>query len=294
MKKFYSLCLLSVAALASPLVSTAQTVFAPHGAEWWYEWQGLVIPGSYTHVRVANDSVVGGYNARKVLVESVTDTGGGYQTQVYNSYLVRTDGDQVLRWDPATGAYVIELDFGRPVGATWTTPSCIPGSPFTCSVDSVRQLSVGGAWLRLQYSSTPSGTASPFFCFAQERIGALGSILFPAPICGPGVPEASLVLLSYADGAVRLGTAPLGRAETVQSVALRVAPNPSVSGQFRLEGLADQGVNYEVFDAQGRRVSTGYLTAAGPMVDLTTQGPGLYLLHGTLAGKAFTRRLVRN
>ena len=93
---------------------------------------------------------------------------------------------------------------------------------------------------------------------------------------------------------MQIGPAPvLGHAEPFATTVFSVAPNPSVTGRFHLEGLPNKPVSYVVFDAQGRRIRVGQLTATTPEINLAAEPAGLYLLRGEVSGKAFTRRLIR-
>ena len=296
MKKISTFFLLAASLLGTPATVTAQTVFAPPGAEWWYEWRGMLIYPSFTHFRVVGDSLVGGQLARKVLVEEVTDTGANFSVDSRSYLFVRTTGDDVLSWDPATGAYRLEYRFNRPVGSSWSLLGCTTGGATTYVVDSAVSRTVNGTVLRTQYSSIPGIIGR--HQIAQERIGSAGGLngplLFLRTYCAPGAPEARAGLVSYTDADVQIGTAPvLSRAEPLATMALSVAPNPSVSGRFRLEGITAKLVSYTVFDGQGRRVRAGQLTAAAPEINLAAEPAGLYLLRGVMSGRSFTRRLVR-
>ncbi|MBC7447659.1 MAG: T9SS type A sorting domain-containing protein [Hymenobacteraceae bacterium] len=290
------LLVIMAVAVTGSFSAAAQTVFAPLGAEWWYEWRGLLIPPpSYTHVRVVGDSVVGGYLARKILVEEVADPDSGYQVVYTRQWFVRVDRGEVFRWNATAGTYELELNFERPIGAGWNLPGCTSRSGMTLVLDSVQRVAVGGMSLRQQFYSIQGQAGSGYFP-VLERVGVEGNILFYTPSCGPGPAEAGPVLLSYADSTLRTGTPPpLGRSESPATAAFSVVPNPSASGRFRLEGLTTttKPVRYVVFDGQGRRIRAGQLTVAAPELNLATEPAGIYLLRGEVGGKAFTRRLIR-
>lgn len=291
------LALLTGALLLVGSAADAQTVFAPLGAEWWYQWGGLIIPPvPYTHVSMVGDSIVGGQLAHKLLEEFMVDTGAGYYPTHTTTYFVRTSGDDVLSWDPAAGAYRLEYRFNRAAGDAWQLPGCTSGSSIGFVVDSVVLVTSGNAVLRQQYSSR-SGVAGGGR-IALERVGqsyGLNSpLMFPRPWCMGGPAEAVAELVSYTDSTVRIGTVPvLALAEPLPIARLTLSPNPSATGRFRCEGLPAETISYEVVDAVGRTVSRGQLTAATPNIDLSKQPAGLYLLRGAWRGLPFTRRLVR-
>ncbi len=292
MKKISSLCLLAGGLLGAVAPATAQTVFAPTGAEWWFEWRGMIIPPTpYTHVRVAGDTTLGGYPARKLLVEEIYDTGTGYQVQSIRPWFVRTAGDDVFRWNPSTASYQLEYSFGRPIGDVWAVATCTGTLPLT--LDSIQQQTVGGVALRQQFYGDHTQPNSAYLP-VLERVGIAGTnvILFWEPWCGPSG-EADAIFISYSDAALRIGSVPvLSRVEPLATAALHVAPNPSATGRFRLEGIAAEAVSYAVFDVQGRRVRSGQLTGDSE-VNLAAEPAGLYLLRGEVDGRTFTRRLIR-
>ncbi len=282
--------------LGTPRPAAAQTVFAPLGAEWWYQCGGLTIPPiSYLHARVVGDSVVGGQLAQKIRIEVIRDTGAGNHTAWTNYQFARTVGDDVWSWNTSTGAYQLEYRFGQPAGSSWSVPGCTAGSALDFMLDSVELVSVGNTRLRRQFYSWPAAATNTGISGATflERVGSESHVLFYRLDCGPGPAESGCGLLSYADAQTRIGSPPvLGRTEARLTAQLVVSRNPSATGRFRLEGLTREPVSYEIVDARGRRISNGQLTAAAPEIDLSTKPAGLYLLCGHVRGKAFTRRLI--
>lgn len=302
MKKLYSLLLLVLLALTTRPVA-AQTVFAPAGAEWWFDEAGGWPPPApiVDRARVLGDTVLGGHVARRILVEQLMDTGTGFFVTVFlENIFVRTAADSVFQWDAAGASYRLMYNFGRSVGDQWVGPHCNGQLLVPMMLDSVDQLSVSGQSLRRQFQHplvAPGSTdESTFREFAQpviERFGSMGGLIFPQARCHTDWPDH--LLRAYRDNIVSFGTVPplLGYHEAAATAALTVAPNPSVSGRFQLNGLAARATSYRVFDALGRCVQHGQLRATQTEVNLTDQPAGLYLLRGEVAGQAFTRRLVR-
>ena len=210
-------------------------------------------------------------------------------------------GDQV--WAVTNSTERFYLDFGAGPGFVDSVANCTNGySPQW--IDSVGTETLNGQPVRIQWrrayaragypNPPPTNVLVEYTGAVVERLGYPYAKMFPIPGCttDPEYPE----LAYYHDAALSFGTRPLlvtGLRESAVARALRVAPNPSATGLFRLEGFTDARISYAVLDPQGRRVRAGQLTAAAPELNLTDLPAGLYLLRGAVDGHVFTRRLVR-
>lgn len=284
--------------LAKPTL--AQTVFAPHGAEWWYEERGIMpMPGGpfLDHAYVTGDTLLGGQRARCIALDMLMDTGGGYD--VYSryraAYIVRTSADSVLCWDAPTGRYRLVANFAQGPGDTWAAPGCSGQLTATVVFDSVDQIGLGGRLLRRQHqhpSADPNNQLGLYALPFVERLGASSCLLFSGPVC---MSDGGYYFLhAYRDSTFTYGTSPLGTPGALAAEALTVAPNPAADGHFRISGLTSgTTITGELYDAQGRALRAVRLSAAQPALDLASQPAGLYLLRATVAGRPFVRRLVR-
>ncbi len=307
MKKLF----LTLAVALSALTASAQTVFAPAGAEWWYEQFSIGGPG-YVRAFVAGSMNYQGTPCAVVRL----DQWNGYPTgpgQVQwqhagltnDTLLFATAGDVVLgarKGEPLTPL----LDFSRPVGSAtrMQVPTDCPnwaGEEVDLAIDSLYTLTRQGVALRVQamgaHSLSPAQSGA-YYVFqtyigpVTERLGFPNTLFFPWMICGTDVDTYRLV--SYADTQLTYGTRPtivLATVADLPETALTVAPNPSATGRFQLTGTA---LTYTVFDALGRRVQTGATAPAATELDLSARPAGLYVLRATdAAGRGLTRRLVR-
>jgi hypothetical protein len=302
MKKiFATVALVGAIFLAKPAV--AQTVFAPAGAEWWYEV--LTIGGPYAvHVYAFGDTTLPGHTGSWRCLRSQEfgyNTGGYYPYPGTSAFaFTQVRGDQV--WVVRDSVESLFLDFGLPTAFSDTVAFC-PGGSWSgvgvLTLDSVSTRPWASAPQRVQWwSSTTSGGVGlqPLWRYTgavAERIGYLNALMFPSDQCGscPDYPS----LRYYADNGGSFGQRPTivsGIAESALTRALQLAPNPS-TGRFSINDLAEKLIDYEIVDAKGCQVRRGRLSAANAAVDLSDQPAGMYLLRGTVAGQAFTRRLVR-
>ena len=284
--------------------AAAQTVFAPMGAEWWYDVQSMHGPGvAFAYV---DSSLVGPSSTvqriKRTIFWQVLGT-TSYTTQPMASLYVQQQGDVVVSFSTA-GGFIQQtpfLDFGQTVGDVRTEAiECPQDSMGVIRIDSVGTVTSGAMSLRSQTATARSlgsgmGPITPFYEFAGKRIERLGHLhAFVVPQGQCGTDPDYYTLQYYVDPTMSFGVRPsirvTGMAETAATAALSVAPNPSASGRFRVEGVTG-ATTYAVFDAQGRRVRAGELSSA-PEVDLTDVPAGLYLLRGEVGGQAFTRRLL--
>ncbi len=306
MKKLLLAALLAfLVAVSQPVAAQTPTVFAPSGAEWWYNTN--TISGPYlSRVYVVNDTLLPGLPGSWRVLQSqfYGYLGNGVYTAgsaPQPAGFVQVRGRQV--WASSGQGAVLYVDFAAGPGFVDSIArGCVSGKA-ALRIDSVGTCSYGGNLLVRQYryafafsGANIDSTLNALFTYTGqviERLGYLNAAMFPRPQCGtdPDYPS----LLAYSDGNLRYGVAPvLGlSAESAATRALQPAPNPSANGRFRLSGLVDTAVGYAVFDGRGRRVRAGHLTAASAVIDLGELPAGLYLLRGALDGQAFTRRLVR-
>ncbi len=288
-----------------PRMAAAQTVFAPAGAEWWY--QVTTVGGPYVlRVYAAGDTVLPGHSGVWRSLKSQYygyDRNGGYfpTPDINLRAFTQVRGSQVWAVHVRGTTEQRILDFDARPGSLDTITYCQGSFQYDTAVvniDSVSSQVWGGAQVRVQWHSTipwlPTSPVRQFTGMVAERRGHPYAILLPVEGCGtdPDYPD----LVYYVDNEGSFGQQPRivsGVTETAATRVLQIAPNPSASGRFRLEGLTTEGVAYIVVDAQGRRVSSGQLTAADAEISLRSIPAGLYLLRGEVGKRVFTRRLVR-
>ncbi len=102
----------------------------------------------------------------------------------------------------------------------------------------------------------------------------------------------------YVDNVRIVNLFPVGSGNAGWEASLRVAPNPSPDGHFRvyLRGMKDE-YRLTVFDARGQSV---YSCIAGRStgesvreIDLGDRPDGIYMLHAVTGGKELTKKLVK-
>ncbi len=283
--------------------ATAQTIFAPNGAEWWYDLMTVSCPYA-VRVYAAGDTVLPAHaGAWRVLrAETYLYHISGACFPVAGSYLfafTQVRGNQV--WVAQGSSEQKILDFGLLPGSTDTVTYCTGPSTATAvlRLDSVLIQPWGGAPSRVQWhsSSLGSGGYQPlreFTGMAAERMGYHHALLVPVQECGtdPDVPQ----LLFYTDSGGTFGQRPrviMSTPHPVVALGPQLVPNPSATGVFAVEDGLTEPLRYRIFDTQGRCVQTGRLTGSSPALSLATLPAGLYLLRGEMAGRPFARRLVR-
>lgn len=298
-----------VSVVATSARAQAPTVFAPAGAEWWFQTTDIGGPG-YERCFVDSTFSYQGYPASRVRIDRYNGylVGSGQVSWVHSGVTTEqlyfyVQGAQVYRFAPG-GTAALQYDFSLPVGASWTVTVGCNSSDSTgvVTVDSAGTAPVSGQLLRYQYQSaqlTSGQTAgtnlrSVYAGRIWERLGYSGARFIPQPAWGNCEPTA-YELLAYSDGTISFGAAPtipLTAPDESTMAQLTVAPNPSADGRFTLHGLT-AAVLYRIHDALGRQVSAGCLTIEQAVVELTNVPAGIYWLRGTKPGGAsFTRRLI--
>ncbi|MBC7447660.1 MAG: T9SS type A sorting domain-containing protein [Hymenobacteraceae bacterium] len=286
--------------------AAAQTVFAPAGAEWWYEV--TTVGGPYMlRVYTAGDAVLSGKAGRWQALDTQYfgyAGNGAYfpQGQVAHFAYTQVRNNQV--WTATDSTESVFLDFSSGPGIVDSVANGCARRNSAHRIDSLGVRTVSGQSARIQWhhafartgvvNDTISNALRQYTGEVVERLGYENAVLFPQPECGTDPEQPTLRF--YSDGIVSVGTRPqivTGLAEASATRALQFAPNPSATGRFCLVGQVIFPINYTVCDALGRRVCSGQLTAAAPEIILPNVAPGLYLLRGEAGGQAFARRLVR-
>jgi|GEM_PF-3583237 len=99
-----------------PIPATAQTVFAPIGAEWSYTQHYVGGPDTALfRIHCIGDTTIQGVNCSKL------SWSGGFSACMGFFPFVTTAGDSVLFFDPADNTFRTLCVFGLPVGGTWRT-----------------------------------------------------------------------------------------------------------------------------------------------------------------------------
>jgi hypothetical protein len=95
--------------------------------------------------------------------------------------------------------------------------------------------------------------------------------------------------LTIRDFAMKIpNPAGIGSPEITQ---LEISPNPS-SGIFRIKsGIELKGM--KVFRSDGRQIETVHDSGSHCRIDLSSEPPGLYILHCESAGGIVARRLIK-
>jgi hypothetical protein len=182
-------------------VAQAQTVFAPAGAEWWY--QTATLGGPYWHhVRVAGDTVLPGQPGRwKRLTQERYDyifPTGPYRLGFSGLFcFAQTRGDEVWLCRDSVAWRI--LDFNAPLGHTDTVRLC-PSAPHglvtgTVRLDSLTTRRWGTSTIRHQwYSATSTHPYSDLYEYegnVAERLGYRRAVMAPQLACGtsPDYPQ---------------------------------------------------------------------------------------------------------
>lgn len=303
MKKHLLVGFFACALLASAPVA-AQTVWAPTGAEWWYQMLTIAGPG---YVRAWADSslTVQGQPSQRIKVQQYLRVMGTnqYVPSLASSVITSQLGNVVQVWNGRQ--FEPLFDLGWAVGDSWSMTANVPctGRPDTAlvTVDSVGVTAYGNYSLRFRRLRESGGFmlpgGSPFSEYTGmvvERLGYPAALIKPTLKCGTD-PE-YYQLISYSDTDLTFGTRPtfqlLAAPKAIAEASIRISPNPSADGRYQLAGAV--AARYEVFDAQGRRVSAGQLPGDAAL-DLRAQPAGLYVLRLTDdAGRTVSRRLVRD
>jgi Secretion system C-terminal sorting domain len=309
MKKLFFAAALACAALAGQPVAAqvSPTTFAETGTEWWYSVQSISGP-YYVHVVSIGDTLVAGQPGFWKWLTSqvyVDPTGSGTFAPVGTPApfaYTQTRGAQVwaVRAQDPTLRVFRYLDFSLQRNNMVDTVMLCQNRGATIEmVDSVGTIPTAGRIFRTQWHSAPTFPTTnelrQYTGRVVEEVGYPNAVMFPEPECGTDPDVPTLVYYGGANG-FSYGTRPtriLSVAEAVATRHLSLAPNPSANGRFKLEGLTDKTATYAIYDAQGRRVRAGKLTAADATLNLSDLPGGLYMLRGEVSGSAFTRRLVR-
>jgi len=186
------------------------------------------------------------------------------------------------------------------------TPACSPASfpkdvwfTFTPAGTSTSLTLTGSAAGMVRVFTSPSCTAGPFsqvFC----QGGANNTTVGPVALSGLTPGQTYYVAVSGYGSADATGpftlaaTNLLAAHATAEAEALRVFPNPSSTGQLTLRLSGSHGVGQvTLLNTLGQVVRAQSLSGATEQT-LSTVGvaPGLYTLHVTLPGQAFTRKVM--
>lgn len=304
--------------------AAAQTVFAPTGAEWTFQYFAAGSAGfsgrGAVRYAATRDTVVLGRTCR-VLAGRLSEYDAAVPNSPVATYILpneffAVDGDRILYYHQTAQQFYTWVDFSAQPGDSWpvrAAASCTGGlgALDTAVVDSVGTIQVAGQtlrWVKLQPNAFQNSFTTGLYQYGQgrivERLGHLRNLV-PGGYCGND-PDIADGLACYSDNSgfqfSTFGLPGQGCASILLAAAdayhsfpqgVSVTPNPSATGEFRLEGLAEAPVSYAVFDAQGRRVRVGQLTSTTPELNLSDLPAGLYLLRGHVAGRAFSQRLVR-
>lgn len=284
--------------------AVAQTVWAPPGAEWWYQMSAVGGPG---YVRAWADQTViwQGQSCRRIQAQwYILQAGTNHYVALGNDTLYTTQiGNEVRVW---TGQYFERLfDMSWTLNDRWslaTYQNC-SGTNDTAlvEIDSLGLIQRGARVLEFRRVKTTLGFTpplglNPFGEYAGmviERLGYPQAVIRPRLLCGTDPEHYQLVY--YTDADLTFGTRPslvTAAGDDITRAVLQVSPNPSNDGRYHVTGVGN--VRYDVIDARGSRVCSGQLAGASTEIDLAQQPAGLYVLRLTDAvGRGISRRLVR-
>lgn len=316
MKRILFLPLLLVVAIM-PKSQAQDLNFAPIGASWYYETQGMFTRG-YIRMEVEKDTVIDGQACIKLQREwhRIELQFGVLQEGQQPPLYLSQNGDTVMIYH--NGGFHLLFDFGAEIGDTWT----VIGQEGVCDEDfgTVKVVDKGteeinGMTLRTVtikdeaysywgYGNSMYGTTSGPVKIV-ERIGPVGSYLLPEQRCVFDVSEGG-PLRCYIDeelGELHLSSDYPDRNcdyinETYQSVdedtqELFVDVQPTPTGGI-VTILGRDLAQAEVYDALGQRVATVDLKGEQGTIDLSGQPAGIYFVNVTdREGRRCVRKVIK-
>ena len=122
--------LLFLMLLLASMAKAQSFEFAPIGAEWYYETQGMFSRG-YIKMVAEKDTVIDGYDCIKLAREEHwhnLEFGGLFSAPLPPLFLSQVGDTVTLYWN---GAFYKLFDFGAEIGDTWN----VAGSPGVCPED---------------------------------------------------------------------------------------------------------------------------------------------------------------
>lgn len=284
-----------------PITLSAQTTWAPVGAQWTYRTSTLQSPwpipyGQYT-VSVIGDTIINDEQCSIIHFPWGTDCGFPYMSITQRDVYTCVHGDSILWYNALSDDFDLIMDFGALPGAQWSVPlyneqfAPYGHDTMTYTIDMVDTLWHAGIPLRrLHYSL--HGTTGVFQTLAStEIIERLGDTwyMFPWRTCTDGTFEYPLLCYSEVDFSwpnngvtcdIWLGAEPNGASidpfssANLVSVAL-VNEAVTITGPFpgRLEA----------FDAAGRRVVDRTFQGTS---ELVFQTAGLHIVRFSNGGSS--------
>jgi len=282
---------LLLAAALLPLSLIAQTTFAPIGAKWSYEVNYAFINDStLLQLESIGDTVLQGTTCRVLEINMPT-----FCIQKYR--YVRASNDTVFFWEPMTSSF-----------STLFIADAVPGQQWTTAISDISFQSTGSATvtvtdtfttvidgLPLRSMEVDVAATSPFYYFGAtitERLGGSG-YLFPwlGAICD-GDYISSFRCYEDADISWLNANAPecdlvTGINTSIEQAVWSLLTNVIERNTSASLLCTEPGLNWNLFDAQGRLVSSGRASVGRTAINIAQ--PGGYVLILSQQGKILGR-----
>jgi len=280
--------------------TSAQTVFAPVGAEWHHN-----TPGGIYHCYYDGDSTILGRTVSIIRQKVIPNNSTSWLSDLPTIYTY-TVPDTVFVYNQVHARFTPLYIFSVAEGDTLTIPGFYaPGYPgadstFTFWVDSVRMVTYDHVPLKTVYTSTyevstgyarstygPSSTPTGAYA---ERLGCVSGGVYPSCIRCAVIPEACDCprgVRCYKDFTVSLVLDTSGQClpaasipTTVTKAGIAVVPNPAST---QLTITAPIGSTLTLLSATGVVLTTVATSTSSTVITTAHLTAGMYLLHIQLA-----------
>lgn len=294
----------------SSLLALAQDNWAPVGATWYYEDQGIGFGSGYVKITSIDDSVVLGKSCRVLEIKTIFNSSSGIDTTNVQYRFTYASNDSIFVLKDS--GFHLLYDFNSAVGDTWSLTSffevnsCCDSTGSTI-VDSVGMKIINSDTLTWIY--TRHLFISHLFFYHHEileRIGSL-SLMFPEyDVMSCGISDCFYTrrLRCYSDsifGSFTTNIAPSCDdvstsipSSEMQETRINVHPNPA-SKVFHIVGLPRGTVIIDLFDSIGTHLRK-YSTRSKSTFTLKmgSLSPGVYIVTISSKSSVIQKKIVNH